>query len=122
MSIGSVQRTARVRVVWLSSEHGIVAGQTGRPKGAGAIVVNVHFGSGADIEAHPPDVRFTPQSRHPPSTLGCPLSAKSGLMHCSNQTRQPGVELAQLSVFWPNTSATTRSQRTGADDHALSHQ
>jgi hypothetical protein len=42
------------------------------------------FGSEADIEERPPDVCFTPKSGHPLSELGCPLCAKSGLMHCSN--------------------------------------
>jgi hypothetical protein len=35
------------------------------------------FGLFPDIEAHRPDVRFTPQSRRRLSVLGCPLSAKS---------------------------------------------
>ena len=29
------------------------------------------------------DVRFTPKSEHRSSMLGCPLCAKSGLMHCN---------------------------------------
>ena len=33
----------------------------------------VRFGSKADIEAPPPDVRFTPESGHQLSALGCPL-------------------------------------------------
>ena len=39
---------------------------------------NVRFGSLADIAQRPPDVRFTPKSRHWLSVLGCPLCAKSG--------------------------------------------
>jgi hypothetical protein len=36
---------------------------------------NVRFGSEADIETSSPDGRFTPESRHQLSALGCPLSA-----------------------------------------------
>src|SRR5215831_19581137 len=39
---------------------------------------DVRFGSKADIEAPPPDVRFTPNSGHRRAPLGCPLSARSG--------------------------------------------
>ena len=42
-------------------------------------VAHVRFGSEADIEAPPPDVRFTPNSGHQLTALGCPLSANSGL-------------------------------------------
>jgi hypothetical protein len=34
---------------------------------------NVRFGSKADIEARPADVRFTPESRHPIQTLKYPI-------------------------------------------------
>src|SRR5262249_7931086 len=39
---------------------------------------NVRFGSLADIEALPLNVRFTPKSRHWNSVCECPLCAKSG--------------------------------------------
>jgi hypothetical protein len=42
---------------------------------------DVRFGSKADIEACRADVRFTPESGHQLSALGCPLSAKLRLMH-----------------------------------------
>src|SRR5262249_54392638 len=42
----------------------IVAGQTCGPEGAGAMAAHVRFGSLADIEAPPADVRFTPKSGH----------------------------------------------------------
>src|SRR5262249_51761542 len=51
----------------------IVAGQTCRPEGAGAMAVNVRFGSKADIEARPPDIRFTPKSGHYSAQRQCPL-------------------------------------------------
>jgi hypothetical protein len=38
---------------------------------------DVHFGSKADIGAHPINVRFTPKSGHWFRMLGCPLCAKS---------------------------------------------
>src|SRR5262249_13403085 len=60
----------------------IVAGQTCRPEGAGAMAVNVRFGSKADIEARRRNVRFTPKSRHWLSVSRCPLCAKS--RHSSN--------------------------------------
>jgi hypothetical protein len=37
---------------------------------------DVRFGSKADIEVRPFDVRFTPKSGHQLSALGCPLCAK----------------------------------------------
>src|SRR5215472_4407104 len=40
----------------------IVAGQTSRSEGAGAMDVHVRFGSKADIAARPRHVRFTPES------------------------------------------------------------
>jgi hypothetical protein len=45
---------------------------------------DVRFGSEADIGLAVVDVRFTPKSGHCRTTLGCPLCAKSGLMHRSN--------------------------------------
>jgi hypothetical protein len=47
-------------------------------------VSKVRFWSLADIAATLADVRFTPESGHQLSLLGCPLCAKSGLMHRSN--------------------------------------
>jgi hypothetical protein len=38
---------------------------------------NVRFGLLADIEASPPDVRFTPKSRHHLAPSSCPLCAKN---------------------------------------------
>jgi tetratricopeptide (TPR) repeat protein len=40
---------------------------------------NVRFGSLADIEAAPPDVRFTPKSRRRLSALECPLYASRSI-------------------------------------------
>ena len=48
---------------------------------------NVRFGSKADIEAPPSDVRFTPKSGHGNSVVECPLCAKSG--HSALQYRTP---------------------------------
>jgi hypothetical protein len=47
---------------------------------------NVAFGSKADIASIERDVRFTPKSGHCRATVGCPLCAKSGLMHRSDKT------------------------------------
>src|SRR5215468_5043559 len=49
-------------------------------KGSGVRTADVRFGSEADIEARPPDVRFTSESRHRGARLSCPLWAKSGHM------------------------------------------
>jgi hypothetical protein len=46
---------------------------------SGETVMDVRFGSKADIELAPVDVRFTPESGHQLSALGCPLSARSRL-------------------------------------------
>jgi hypothetical protein len=45
---------------------------------AGAIGVDVRFGSKADVTVSPLDVRFTPESGHLQCTSPCPLSARSG--------------------------------------------
>jgi hypothetical protein len=65
---------------------------------------HVRFGSEADMEARPINVCFAPESGHWLSALGCPLYAKSGLMHRSKWHRfdqlielQPG-RLRQLDV------------------------
>jgi hypothetical protein len=39
---------------------------------------DVRFGSKADIEVPPPDVRFTLESGQSSARIECPLSAKSG--------------------------------------------
>jgi hypothetical protein len=46
---------------------------------------SVRFGSKADMTRCDGDVRFTPKSGHWQTTVGCPLCAKSGLMHCSKK-------------------------------------
>jgi hypothetical protein len=46
-------------------------------------IAHVRFGSKADIVKSLDDVRFTPESGRQLSALGCPLSAKSALMHRS---------------------------------------
>jgi hypothetical protein len=40
--------------------------------------LNVRFGSKADIDAHPRNVRFTPKSGHWNSVVECPLCAMCG--------------------------------------------
>jgi len=50
---------------------------------------NVRFGSKADIEARPINVRFTPESGHRNSVVECPLCAKADI----------GVE-SKFSVHW----------------------
>jgi hypothetical protein len=49
--------------------------EAGRKPGT---LVDVRFGSGADILGSLRDVRCTPESRHPEARVGCPLYAKSG--------------------------------------------
>jgi hypothetical protein len=58
----------------------MVTGQTGRLEVG---LANVRFGSKADMEAGPCNVRFTPKSGHSLSVSACPLCANSGLMQCS---------------------------------------
>ena len=54
------------------------------------LAADVHFGSKADIEARPPDVRFTPKSRHSALQLRLSLfdQAGAGLFHqlCASVT------------------------------------
>ena len=45
---------------------------------------DVRFGSKAEVKALNIDVRFTPESGHHSDIERCLLSAKSGLMQCSN--------------------------------------
>ena len=52
-------------------------------------VAHVRFGSLADIEARPINVRFTPESGHRNSVVECPLCAKADI----------GVE-SKFSVHW----------------------
>jgi hypothetical protein len=47
---------------------------------------HVRFGSKADISLSCRDVRFTPKSGHRSAPSGCPLCAKSRLMHCSKES------------------------------------
>ena len=75
------------------------------------MAVNVRFGSKADMEASPRDVRFTPKSRHWLSASGCLLCAKSGHMQCSKtaflfddfvgarEQRERDIEAERLSGF-----------------------
>jgi hypothetical protein len=39
---------------------------------------DVRFGSKADVDSRPFDVRFTPESGHSPTRSGCLLRANSG--------------------------------------------
>jgi hypothetical protein len=55
---------------------------------------NVRCGSKADIGLAPADVRFTPKSGHCRATVGCPLCATSGLMHCSKIVTSGIVEFS----------------------------
>src|SRR5262249_40768430 len=41
-------------------------------------LADVCFGSGADIQQCQSNVRYSPESGHPPTRLGCPFCAKSG--------------------------------------------
>ena len=49
---------------------------------------HVRFESKADICNAKRHVRFTPESRHVRCNWGCPLCAKSELMHCSNRCQR----------------------------------
>jgi hypothetical protein len=81
----------------------MVSGQTSRLEVVSASLcqggVDVRFGSKADIERRPADVRFTPNSGHSSACVGCPLSAKSGLMHCSNFVRYSTTSSAVVPPF-----------------------
>ena len=57
---------------WLKS--GLIASRSRQSVAA----TNVRFGSKADIDGLPLDVRFTPESGHWNSVAKCPLCAKSG--------------------------------------------
>ena len=62
--------------------------------------LNVRFGSKADIVRCQADVCFTPNSGHWNSVAKCPLCAKSGLLHRSENNRalrfRDGLAAAQL--------------------------
>ena len=58
---------------------------TPSPGGSVHHPLDVRFGSITDIEARRADVRFTPKSGHCRATLGCPLCAKSRLVHRSKK-------------------------------------
>jgi hypothetical protein len=47
----------------------MVAGQTGSLEVVGSVLGNVRFGPKADISLRRCDVRFTPESGHPPAHL-----------------------------------------------------
>src|SRR6516164_4790350 len=77
------------------------------PRKGGCEAQNVRFGSKADIEAPPSDVRFTPKSGHRVSGSGCPLCAKSrhspGRLLCQKRTsiRAPWrVGLSESHVYY----------------------
>ena len=49
----------------------------------------VRFGSAPDITRHPTNVRFTSESGQRELASICPLSAKTGLLHCNNYEGRP---------------------------------
>jgi hypothetical protein len=73
-------------------------------------MADVRFGSKADIEAPPTDVRFTPKSRHWLSGLECLLCAKSRHSNppvhgrnCSldhGQEAAPSTDVSLLTTLW----------------------
>src|SRR5215813_4600281 len=67
---------------------------------------NVRFGSKADIEAPPPDVRFTPESGHCRARSPCPLLA--GALPLT-----PGAAFTSWRL--PDASDTKRSRAGGAE-------
>jgi len=56
----------------------------------------------ADIDAHPSDVRFTPENGHVQCNRGCPLCAKSRLMRCNNNApiRSPPGRGQGMAAEW----------------------
>jgi hypothetical protein len=65
-------------------------------------VLNVRFGSKADIAACLSDVRFTPESGHVQCNSECPLSAKSGdrvLLNHLVGSQQEGLRNIQSKRF-----------------------
>jgi hypothetical protein len=76
----------------------ISATQDVMPRNSG----DVRFGSKADIEERTSDVRYSPESGHCRSTVGCPLSAKSGC----EQLQQDA--LTELLFNYSSTRAATR--------------
>ena len=71
----SVMKSRRFITPPRSSKRSIVAATTGSPEGLHQ--ADVRFGSKADVEARPSDVRFTPESGHSPTRSGCLLWAKT---------------------------------------------
>jgi hypothetical protein len=74
--------------------------------------LDVRFGSKANMTPLIFDVRFTPESGHRPSALGCPLRAKSAIppkadIHCGSQNVRLGPEadscaaaICPYSITW----------------------
>jgi len=83
---------------------------------------NVRFGSKADIEAPPSDVRFTPKSGQGSARPWCPLCARSG--HCRFQ--RPGERLAMmlttLNVITTSLASLVGNQSVQMRDHPLAEQ
>ena len=65
-----------------------------------SLAAHVRFGSKADIEAHPRNVRFTPKSGHRVSALACPLCAKSGLLQCKTLSPLWAKTEHELAAGW----------------------
>src|SRR5262245_53586365 len=87
--------------------------------------INVRFGSKADICSAPAHVRFTPESGRVRRNQGCPLWAKSGLLHRSKRDLYSITSSARdssacgtvrpsaLAVFWLMYSSTLVACWTG---------
>jgi hypothetical protein len=63
-------------------QQGFANGEMGfrvRLHGSNPFAADVRFGSKADIEARPSDVRFTPKSGHPDLADGLPGTARAAL-------------------------------------------
>ena len=77
-------------------------------------MMNVRFGSKADMCSAKRHVRFTPKSGHVQCTGRCPLCAKSGLMHCSKQdlvaVRRAGVSRSWCRAKLPRSRCRTPVQ------------
>ena len=70
---------------------------------------DVRFGSKADVTLLNFDVRFTPKSGHCRARLGCPLCAKSGLMHRSKQRLYSITSSAIESTFCGTSMPSARA-------------
>jgi hypothetical protein len=74
--MNDVQATqSRSCLLWVNAPRRIDADQSH----AFSSIINVRFGSKADMRLLNYDVRFTPKSGHRQARLGCPLCAISGL-------------------------------------------